>query len=471
MWNGISAVHLAVFWPRGLELLFHFCPNVDLNMKCSRRAPLYFALYGSRDEACEEQSDTLCNTCPCAESVKVLLEHGCRADARFEFYSDIGSPHATYAFLSHIKSWRVRLMEIARHELCETEMSDISFCNSSVLDHSAPKVIRKLEARGIFPSQELQLDPRSIRLSPLSYGFESSSIYHVLRRVSSMEIAFRLGFRDIDVFYQSETPVMRKSLPLDCCEWFLDHGASITNLMPSAPNLAYSEKIPLWTVAHSIMSRVERYSESEDLRDRLVLKLCGLDIGDGCDCGCSDSEGGCSPLKVFLASRRRYSPPIPDDLSQFIKVIDTHASTSPTIAGTIIRACTFEALEILHTCCATVYFPPNARSDYGEDFPHIRDEDEQLLEELEHLVAGFKDHFHPEEQSLSQFMGGYWKDRMEQIKEEKAARRLSQEEIDAAANLGIMLREESPEEQVSETKPTLSDLVENYIHRLNKIYI
>ncbi|KAI1779065.1 hypothetical protein F4818DRAFT_238270 [Hypoxylon cercidicola] len=469
--NGIPAIHIAVFWPKGLELLLRLRQDADINMSYDGKTPLDLAICIS-GQTCEQKHDILCHSCGCAESLKILLEYGCRLTRytlwwRWNMYQR--SLNVVRVLLNHIKSWREQLTEIARRELSEADCHNIGIRESSVLDHAAPKVIRKLEARGVCPSKELQLDLDDYRLSPQSDGSESSSLYHDLHDTSAMEIAFKLGFRDSDVFYQAETPVMRKFLRFRYYEWFLDHGVDITNLVPLRVESAPTVQIPDWTVAHHIMSQAGTYGDRINTYDRLLLKLGNLDLGDSCECACSELEGGCSPLKVFLIPQMRYLGPILDNLWHLIKDFDACGPMPPTAAVAVIRVCTFEVLGIRHTCCAT-------GSCYNEDFSHIRDEDESLLVELEELMADFKDRFHFKEQSLSQFMKGYWKDRMEQNKQEKDARRLSQEEIDVAASLGIILREESPEkEQISEEYKReytcVWDVVEDCIRKLDEIYM
>lgn len=374
-------------------------------------------------------------------------------------------------------------MEMARRELCEAELYDIGIHDSSILDHAARRVIQKLEAKGVRPYKELQLDSYDYRLSPISDEPETSSLYHDLDDMSGIQIAFNLGFKDIDVFYHNRTPVMTPFLGMEIYEWYLDHGVVITNLVPPVPSTTHQ---PRWTVAHKIMSELTLGCfRSKDEVDRLILKLGSLGMGDGCNCGCSDREDGCSPLKIFVtAAVRAFGPNIwtifPAKLqieSLWPETIDNLASISSATANMVIRAYTFQALEIRHTCCAAYRWEP-------EDFSYIREEDESLLKELEELVAEFEDNFHSQEQPLSRFMEGYFKERMAQFKQEKDAICLSQNEKDNAACLGIKLKlykqvpykAQIPKTKLITLKDTTSEdntwggYVEDCIRQLNEIY-
>lgn len=464
--NGISAVHVAVFWPKGLELLLYHYHDADINMDCVVYPPIDMAMIRS-SQICDGT-----HNCHGTESVKILLKHGCRLDSKSVSRGTWNAcRHAIFVLLSHIRSWRVQLLQIARRELCDAEIEDLGLYSQSVLDHAAPKVIQKLEARGIFPFQKLQLDLGDYRLSPPSRYFYSGSLYHNLDSIASFWIAYNLDFRDIDTFYREKTPIMRPGLDIECYEWFINHNACIFNELSWG---GASPELPLWTVAHHVLRQVgEKWNLPSKSGFRLLLQLGNLNMGDTCECGCSGSDG-CYPLKVFLCNAYPYkllarleSTSVSHIQSLFMRAIDTLPTITSTIAKMLIRLCTFEALEMRHTCCRAQN-PYYSSDDYGEDFSNIRDEDECLLNELEHLVAEFEDRFHSLQLPLSAFMEGYWKERMEQVREEKEARHLSQEERDAAASLNILLIEDSLEENKPQ-RETVWDRVEKCIRELNDI--
>ncbi|KAI1391872.1 uncharacterized protein F4822DRAFT_108014 [Hypoxylon trugodes] len=457
--NGISAAHIAVFWPEGLKTLTEAQSNIDMNGECCQHisihlSPIELAL-GASQEICNARN-TLRQDCPCAESVEILLNAGCQLVK--SYWAGLNnqfppSKRAIYVLLNHIKLWREKLKNIAERELTEEERHQLGIHSSIVLDNTAPKVIRKLQAKGICPSGEFQLDPHDYRLSPQPNKPGLDPIYHQMRLCLSAQVAFDLGFRDVDAFYERKTPIMIYTRYLQYGKWLLDHGASANNLVPwdDDPCLAQIE-LPRWTVAHRLMGDYSRLAVNswrniDDFAEcaHVIGQLSEIQIGDGCECSCSDREDGCSPFSLFLGSAHTYQKTKQPKVEMICGVFDMlnkdDISSIAFFANAVIRAVTFEALGIRHTCCATMPYWMNPRDlmSYGEDFPNVRDEDEPLLEELEELVAEHKDRFHSRGQSLPDFLRGYWKERMDQINEEKKARRLTQEERRAVEELGVNL--------------------------------
>ncbi|OTA95935.1 hypothetical protein M434DRAFT_377575 [Hypoxylon sp. CO27-5] len=494
--NGISAAHIAVFWPQGLRLLVGSHPEASTTSIDGIITPLEFAMFTSR-QICQENGDKMCKNCPCSESAKILLDaiRGCHLteencclnnEAICTSYSpcisevtrvqkgatswlDVdrldASYKAVYTLLSHIKYWREKLMQLAESHLRVDEKRQIDLSNSLVLDSLAPNVIQNLEAKGISPFSELQLNPNDYRLSPPSNTTGSKSIYHQIRDTYVANIAFDLGFRDIDASYNGRSPIMSQHLSLDYSEWLLIHGANSMNLVPwgdvSLSEKHSSSKLPQWTVAHHLMAKAGAHcsmygNDDIPIITSLINRFSGFQIGDNCECGCCDLEEGCSPLAVFLSAysvehdRQKKEckriPALSTRICEHVSLLEMDGACSPTTTNAVIRALTFEELELRHTCCAKIS-PGGDLKTYSEDFCHIRDEDESLLEELEELVAEFKGEYQSQGHTLSSFLEGYWTERMEKIKWEKEANRLSRSQLEATADLGVKFSEATEESE------------------------
>ncbi|KAI2464376.1 hypothetical protein F4781DRAFT_73292 [Annulohypoxylon bovei var. microspora] len=493
--NGLPALHVAIFWPKGLGMLLDSQLDIDLNIECNGLTPLELAMLTSK-QICREGGERLCKDCPCAESTKVLLDFRCRLTESHLQSIDEYSTAVNYNLLGHVKVWRERLMNLAKRELRMDEKRHIGLCDLFVLDQTAPEVIRTLETRGIFSYRVFQLDQGDYRLSPPSDIPSSSSIYHRIRSTHTAEIAWEVGFRDIDLKHGGISPVMYPGVRLDCCEWYLAHGANAMNLVPfqccqlhSRDNMNIFDPANSMqqshTVAHHLMKRAgEEWARKSYLPDKppcfmtsLISRVGTSQIGDGCECGCSDPEEGCFPLKLFfggiLSGLKNMGL---DSLFAIVggleEIIDL---VSPPIANAIIRALTFEVLDIRHTCCETIpqiwdcraYCNKDVKS-YGEDFSYIRDEDASLLDELESLMTEFTDAFQSQEHPFSNFLEGYWKERMDQIREEKKNRRLTPEEKEAAEKLGVRLVDENPEDSKVE-ESSISMVIDRRLRELDSI--
>ncbi|OTA58806.1 hypothetical protein K449DRAFT_436298 [Hypoxylon sp. EC38] len=475
--NGISAAHIAVFWPQGLRLLVGSQPEAAMTSIDGIRTPLEFAMF-TNHQICQENGDKMCKNCPCSESAKILLDsiRGCHLteencclnnEAICTSYSPCisevtrvqkgatswldddrldASYKAVHTLLSHIKYWREKLIQLAESHLRVDEKRQIDLSNSLVLDSLAPNIIQNLEAKGISPFSELQLNPNDYRLSPPSNTTGSKSIYHQIRDTYVANIAFDLGFRDIDASYNGRSPIMSQHLSLDYSEWLLIHGANSMNLVPwrdvSLSEKHSSSKLPQWTVAHHLMAKAGAHcsmygNDDIPIMTSLINRFSGFQIGDNCECGCCDLEEGCSPLAVFLSA---YSVEHDRQKKDYgWGMFAYHYKRGDT--GSYLRGVGTQAYMLRDNI---------SRGDlkaYSEDFCHIRDEDESLLEELEELVAEFKGEYQSQGLTLSSFLGGYWTERMEKIKWEKEANRLSRSQLEATADLGVKFSEATEESE------------------------
>lgn len=481
--------------------------------------PFWLAIKTSQ-RICKDEPPTLCSNCSCSESVKILLDYKCylhRDLIGSYLYPNKFRPstRAAHTLLMHIRYWRKKLEEIARRELSESEYLELGLCNSSVLDYAAPEVISKLEARAISPYREWRLHPNDYRLSPSANApWGTSSIYHEISTADTAQIAFDLGFRDIDAVYKGRTPVMQKQNTLEYCGWLIFHGASPTNLVPwvdydGPSKLTVDNGLPRHIVAHTLMWKIGkefdrichhtvRHSINGALLSSclsrfnppgcdLIRKLCVLQVGDGCECACSEQEEGCSPLLLFLnwsymvakfgQEREELTIWIHEHL-----LADASSESALHIAFTAIRALTFHALNIRHTCCTMIpqkwgyyhmfkwtfaHFDLKQIKSITDDFPHIRKEDESLLDEFEELMDELKEEFCSGAYTLSDFLKGYWRKRLEQVQKVREARRLTETELEGLTELGVRLRKK----RQHTIKDPLVDIhrVEYWVREIDKI--
>ncbi|OTA80967.1 hypothetical protein M434DRAFT_401502 [Hypoxylon sp. CO27-5] len=460
-----TLAHVAIGWPVGLEILLKAIPTLDINSKYCGESLFSLAMRYSRS-TCKGRSVDKCNDCACAKSVTIILEAGCYLsfdEVRQALRRpSIGSARAVSIVLEHIKMWRDKLKSLLFDHIPEIKFS--GQYDSAVLDVKTGEAIATLERKGIFPFQWYSLEPDDYRLGCPSYFTESLSIYHLIENAAVAEEAFELGFRDLDVAYDCQTPLMKNVkeshlINMAYVYWLIAHGAtSYTNQMSyksffGSEETAENELLPKRTASHVIL-----YNFGIDVLCGILLQ--GGDpgsslnyeyprlfqtflIGDGCKCGCSRSPDGCYPITVFLNSflwwfrlsnegDRKYSYDqavlwVCDNfLSPIAKKVESNVLTEA-----IIRAFTFDYLTLeytnsirdtklrglRHTCCATLRIRPGPSDleSYGEDHEEIRNEDHALLCKLDELVLEFMGRFSREACSLSEFIGSHWFPGMEEV--------------------------------------------------------
>ena len=120
------------------------------------------------------------------------------------------------------------------------------------------------------------------------------------------------------------------------------------------------------------------------------------------------------------------------------------------ISSEVIRFETFTRLGLTHTCNDGVPYGPSNEKD--SDIDDIREEEEQLVLELEELVSEFQEKYKDEGGKITSFLKGYWKARMKETFHEKLA--IGVEEMDSLRELGVTL---TRERDIDDDSDSISD--------------
>lgn len=135
-----------------------------------------------------------------------------------------------------------------------------------------------------------------------------------------------------------------------------------------------------------------------------------------------------------------------------------------------IRCLTFSALGITHTCCDQKLFEPVYLTDVEID--EIHEEQGHLLALLEELLEEFEPRVtavlsksdRPDE--LIGFLEGYWLNRMTEVLESLDGDDISEEERQAARNIGVIW--DDPQPLVS-SNPYDKETIEYWYYELDQI--
>ncbi|KAI1492916.1 hypothetical protein F5X96DRAFT_624243 [Biscogniauxia mediterranea] len=453
-----------VCWPLGLELILDNCPGLDHG---NSRNSLLTSLLDIDVGHCRKtmyltHSDTerCSDECSCTAVIDILLKRNCPlgySSARIILQD--GSLKQADTILRYIKDGRERLRDLSYRYLSDEEQMRFGICDSSIPDSRAAEIVAALERKGISPSRCLKLEPYDYRLCPPNFGLDCGSIFHCIMSAERADLAFNLGFRDVDVPFEGVTPLFKTcwrwrlfpmSHPSYSC-WLIDHGVDYTR------RVVDKYKPSRHTIAHYLSVFLPNYlkweideiypAHDQDVR-RLYNLLSNLQIEDDCVCGCSAPSQGCYPLTILLNSLQ-----IKVGNAAMISILESVCSgiQSEMLFESVIRILTFHRLGIRHTCCnmeenqhRITYFEDELDCIQEEDeLDCIREEDEALLQQLEVLVTEFVEQFSRGACTLSEFIQGTWTTRMEQIDEEERSRILTQEEKDSLRSIGVELVDES----------------------------
>ncbi|KAI0595553.1 hypothetical protein F4775DRAFT_367293 [Biscogniauxia sp. FL1348] len=453
-------------WPLGLKLILDNCPGLDhgksrnslldsLLVTATTQCRTTMCLAQSKTERCSDE-------CSCTAVTDILLKHNCPLQHwAFNTILEFGSLKLVDTILRYIKDGRERLRDLSYRYLSDAEQMRFGICDSSIPDSRAAEIVAALERKGISAYRYLKLEPYDHRLCPPHSGLESQPIFHDIYRVEHVDLAFNLGFRDVDVHYMGQTPLTKGEwLCVDSSRfrykcWLVDHGADYTRLVVADDNPSRR------TIAHYFLSTFSAHLKvygykvyrphHQDRYVRQVYKLLSsLQIEDDCVCGCSAPSQGCHPLTVLLNTliRRVGSTTTISILESICSDIQSEMPFEP-----VTRILTFYRLGIRHTCC-NAEENRNHSTYFGDELDYIRAEDEPLLLQLEVLVTEFVEEFSRKGCTLNEFIQGTWTIRMRQIDEEERLRVLTQEERDSLRSIGVELVDESSDDSSEEMEPT-----------------
>ncbi|KAJ5362171.1 hypothetical protein N7541_003015 [Penicillium brevicompactum] len=153
-----------------------------------------------------------------------------------------------------------------------------------------------------------------------------------------------------------------------------------------------------------------------DHRSWSLLETVFVDChNDACSCACSAQ--GCLPSTCFfrnLVAQLGSSLGI-QTISEVIRFLGKRWGSgsvkdlNDTLAPTVFRICTFEHLELTHTCCQM----PDRLYEWEEskraeiDIPRILDEQRFLIEQVEDQTASFLSKYHEMDLGLPEFLLEY----------------------------------------------------------------
>ncbi|KAJ3577525.1 hypothetical protein NPX13_g3041 [Xylaria arbuscula] len=306
--------------------------------------------------------------------------------------------------LQHLKSWRQRLRETVETYLPIMSENLSTHRDSEVLDFKAYRAISELQTIGLDPYKMFDLQQDDYRL-----GVPNRSIYHLIRTPEQAQVAFDLGFRDIDVEFEGTTPLLSFISCYDYLgdagaylRWLIDHNANYTRESQwksrSANHSPHTMDAPRYRVVHWMFRCLGQEVRFDSVRTHLNELITSMTQ---------------SPWAANLTPANCY-----DGCSR---------------------------LGIRHTCCASVrdmYYPEKFPLDYGSDFKELKEEDKDRIHQLNELVAQFLEQYNNSGQILEDFMTGPWGEEILRIEEEEENKRWTAQETDRLLSIGVMLEDD-----------------------------
>ncbi|KAI0405972.1 hypothetical protein F4802DRAFT_560167 [Xylaria palmicola] len=447
-----SFIELAPLWPVGLAHVLKTEPGF---FGSAETEDLFESAARHSSRICRKGARHMCDDCGCSECIEILLGHSCALTSltlRNITWARHASFKGLYAVLQHLKFWRQKLQEVFRLYFPRARpIAD----EASLLDYKAPYAVDKLRAIGVDPHKMFGFQENDYRLGSSLPGYVP--IYFILSTGLDAQVAFNMGFRDVDVSCGVATPLSRAS-NLEYSVWLIDHGADYTRqqiwAVARKVQSPYVVNRPKHSIAHWMFQFFfRRPSGLEPIALSIVKSsyfshFMKTSYYDGCVCACLSTPKGCSPFAIYVNSvvvdsyESRESTR--DVFKGMLPVVYAFASgfeQLPTLVECVVRYFAFYAFEIRHTCCGSLRrYASSLPSDYGSGFDELREEDENRIHRLNELVTDVMAQYNESTLSLVDFMD-WFLEYMDRVREGEKEKAWTAAEKDALLSIGVVPRD------------------------------
>ncbi|KAL8916695.1 MAG: hypothetical protein Q9172_006187 [Xanthocarpia lactea] len=480
---GQTSLHFSVVWPAGIQTLLETSADVDA-IDHFGNTPIFYAVAHCVPESIEMLGRANCRLTGNPSIVsrnrrgtESILQWATATESHGIhnfFRSEASRKDAEAMFNASVSlvAERRRSLEVLVQTFLDAQAAKrLQIPPGAILDRKASFAISMLRGKVDVPHSMMALSP------------SQSTVYHIPElNVRQARIFWENGFRDVDELDDLGQSALMKSDPeydpehsaeehLKFVAWLVEKGAKLHNRQkytfrkqkacdgvydPNefAEQVGWVERDEIFrsndssstTAMHYLASRWASYynmqgffgsSEESRLFVRTVLTA---PLSDCCNCACSDR--GCAAYIMWMKETRGWSfrhhegDVIGSKLRYLTELLNVDTPSLVWLRRGIVRFCTFVRLELDHTCCKWHDVEQVVYKPYEEDdIVEIKEEQSERLEKPEALLIEFEDKYNESTWSFSEFMAGYWEDRMAEILSEEPP-------IDhkALENIGVRLR-------------------------------
>ena len=424
-----TLLHIALPWPQGVSILLAAGANI---------AP---------DQNILSDACWLGNS----SSIPLLLDHGCLINLSSSVFSS-RNIDLQKLVVSHLVRRRNRLGGLAANNLSGIDFQSPNLRKDRVLNAQADVVAPVLSRTGVEIDLALSLLP--------------TTVYHATTmNVKMGNLLYDAGFRDFDEvdalemspFWTHVQYDMWKPLEkLSVLAWLRDKGVDMYRRHPVGRMMAI-HAVGRLLGSPRLCFGIGRMSSEQQEQTGLFLSDRTTD-----DCKCACSRTGCQALAFALADcgpfTHKFRPNTKFNIDfscclQVRRLVKSHVPDNQWIPAKAIRAMSFRWLELTHTCHASLVQWHCGRLSVKaplsmDEINEIQEEERDLIQQLEDLVAEFEAKFDDLGIPLIPFLEEHWKPRMDEVL--RANDEEKKEEKRRMRELGVTIGEESSLHEIAD---------------------
>ncbi|KAI9703670.1 MAG: hypothetical protein M1836_007440 [Candelina mexicana] len=452
---GQTPLHFSVTWTAGMRLLLEAGCNVnpidDLGLTPSYYAAQLilqkpFNILGERECVLNSFQNSNPYIIPETRSILELMIYQEGAWQYFDYTGGLSRQDfeaMVDAIIGLVVKRRRMLESRARISLNAQEIKRLRLSSESVIDGNAPLAISMMRGKIDVPAS---LDIIS------TFG---GTVYHIKGlNLRQAHVLWDAGFRDIDELdSMGLSPLMmyRGDLSdesLAVVEWLVEKGARLHCRQRYAFSDRLAKKGKHTVLGFNRIHGSDRVSGTTALHYLAsywafwLFECSPLDLRIGY---LSQKARRMLRIHWIMEARKygRFSIAIAQEVlvvtQALAQLIDVEQPSLAWLRHEMIRFNTFQSLELRHTCCELEFMTGVIFEPYDdEEIVEMNEEQAELIERFETLLGEFDSKYVENGVPLSDFLGGYWKDRMAEVASEEGPIN-----HDALQKIGVTLRKTS----------------------------
>ncbi|VTT83406.1 unnamed protein product [Fusarium fujikuroi] len=439
---GRNILHASLTWPEGLALLLQCKQAVSslCDNELTMFSPLEVAIKLSGRVCTEPDKWVLCQHCHCAASVQLLLEADCSLPVHLmlEEFLEQCSLRCRRLLFKHLQNRRRRLRDLSLAFLPSGIRDCYGIVFGSLPDATAKLLWEELQTCSIkSKSEEFEINPG---LKPFCPGRYSGGLFDEPLALRTCSLAEEFGFKVSDegglppffARFRQRLVCMMTSNICDMNVLYLDW------LLKHDLNQEYLARGFQTSVLHDLGERMGRNHLFTFLREHstnnqpwkaisLIAKICNSEMQSHLPCPCVSGAYN-RPLAWLISGFAKSLP-------KYFGVLDSIRSMR-NFAGRIEKSIIKVDKSYLARCATHImtidllgirHIGPCPKSSSiwsirvsadEDEWAELLDEDRLLWKKVDDLDEDFKRQFQCRNQTVADFIGGYYTERMLEVLEE-----------------------------------------------------